>query len=97
MVDIRYFNREKEITMGVKQQALNALMLRASTDKAEALTSLELLLNHPCGVGEHSTKDYHDNLNDALDKLENAEGRIETIKKHFKNHLPISHSSCSKG
>lgn len=92
MVDIRFFNRGEEI-MSVKADALKAIMLRAETDRAEALTSLNLLLNHPCGVGEHSTKDFHDNLNEALDKLENAEGRIETLKKHFGNHLP---NCCSK-
>jgi hypothetical protein len=74
--------------MSVKEEALNALMLRAATDRAEAMTSLNLLLNHPCGVGEHSTKDFHDNLNEALDKLENADGRIQTLKKYFGNFLP---------
>lgn len=78
--------------MSVKSQALNALMLRAATDKAEALTSFELLLNHPVGVGEHSTRDFYDNLNEALDRLENAEGRIETLKRHFANHLPVKES-----
>ena len=93
MVDIRFFNKKEEV-MSVKSDALNAMMLRAATDRAEALTSLNLLLNHPCGVGEHSTKDFHDNLNEALDKLENAEGRIETIKKHFGNHLPLQSKDC---
>jgi len=88
MVDIRYFNKKEEV-MSVKEEALNAMMLRAATDRAEALTSLNLLLNHPCGVGEHSTKDFHDNLNESLDRLENAEGRIETLKKHFGNYLPL--------
>ena len=75
--------------MTIKEAALNSLMLNAAKDRAEAFTSLELLLNHGVGVGEHSTGDFHDNLNEALSKLADAEDRIECLKRNYGNFLPL--------
>lgn len=66
-----------------RELALESLMQKALTDRAEALTSMTLLLNHPAGIGDHSTSDLHKNLNEALSDLSDAEGRIETLNKHF--------------
>jgi|TARA_B100000085_G_scaffold228009_1_gene213940 hypothetical protein len=59
-------------------------MLRnqAETDQCKALTSLELLLNHPAGIGDHSTGDLYDNLNEAIALLADAEDRLETLRKY---------------
>lgn len=64
-----------------KTKALEALRLRAEADKAEAEASLLIMLNHPAGIGDHSTTDLHNNLNEALSKLEDAEGRLETLER----------------
>lgn len=69
--------------MNFKATALRSLMLNAEKDAAEALTSLEIMLNHPAGIGDHSTSDLHKNLNEALSNLSDAEDRIETLNKHF--------------
>tara|TARA_R100000008_G_scaffold54328_1_gene33151 strand:+ start:5214 stop:5435 length:222 start_codon:yes stop_codon:yes gene_type:complete len=63
--------------------ALESLRLRAETDRAEALTSLKILLDYPAGIGDHSTEDLNNNLNEALSKLADADDRIETLKKYF--------------
>ena len=63
--------------------ALESLMNKAVSDRADALTSLSILLDHPAGIGDHSTSDLHTNLNESLSNLTDAEDRIETLKKHF--------------
>ena len=76
--------------MSFKAEAINSLMLRAAADRAEAMTSLEIMFNHPAGIGDHSTDDLHNNLNEALSKLADAEDRIETLKRNFGPWLPLN-------
>jgi len=66
-----------------KHLALAGLMGKAQTDKLQAETSLSILLTHPAGIGDHSTSDLHNNLNEALSQISDAEDRIETLEKHF--------------
>ena len=49
----------------------------------KALASLQLLTNHPAGIGDHSTKDYWDNCNEAIRLLASADERLETLEKYF--------------
>lgn len=69
--------------MTFKQSAVYSLALKAQSDRAEALTSLNLLLDHPAGIGDHSTGDLHNNLNESLSKLADADDRLETLFKYF--------------
>jgi len=69
--------------MNFKNSALYSLALKAQSDKAEALASLTLLLEHPAGIGDHSTKDLHNNLNEALSGLVDADDRLETLNRYF--------------
>tara|TARA_Y100000114_G_C11740372_1_gene318584 strand:- start:736 stop:975 length:240 start_codon:yes stop_codon:yes gene_type:complete len=75
--------------MNFKATALRSLMLNAEKDAAEATTSLEIMFNHPAGIGDHSTDDLHRNLNEALSKLADAEDRIETLKRNFGPWFPL--------
>ena len=75
--------------MSFKAEAVNSLMLRAAADRAEAVTSVEIMFNHPAGIGDHSTGDLHNNLNEALASLADAEDRIETLKRNFGPWLPL--------
>ncbi len=75
--------------MSFKAEAVNSLMLKAASDRAEAVTSLEIMFNYPAGIGDHSTSDLHNNLNEALSKLADAEDRIETLKRNFGPWLPL--------
>ena len=65
-----------------KEHAVNAMKSKAETDRVEAVASIEILLEHPAGIGDHSTTDLHNNLNEALSKLADAEDRLETLKKY---------------
>jgi hypothetical protein len=48
------------------------------------------MFNHPAGIGDHSTGDLHNNLNEALASLADAEDRIETLKRNFGPWLPLN-------
>lgn len=69
--------------MNFRQSALYSLALKAQSDKAEALASLSLLLDHPAGIGDHSTGDLHNNLNESLNKLADADDRLEILNRYY--------------
>ena len=60
-------------------------MLRksAEAEKAKALLTLDLLENHPSGIGDHSTEDFYKNAEEALAMLADADERLETIEKYL--------------
>ena len=66
----------------LKRSIYMSLLQKAETDRQEARVSLYYLLDHPAGIGDHSTGDLHDNLNEALSKLADAEDRLETLRRH---------------
>jgi hypothetical protein len=61
----------------------NMLMTSAQADKAKAELTLDLLSNHPAGIGDHSTEDFYKNAEDALRMLIDAEERIGILNKTF--------------
>ena len=61
----------------------NMLKSSAEADKTKALLSLELLGRAPAGIGDHSTKDFYDNAEEALALLDAAESRLSTLEKHY--------------
>ena len=64
-------------------QVYRFLKSEAEADKNKALASIELLTNHPAGIGDHSTKDYWDNCTEALKLLASADERLEILEKYF--------------
>ena len=66
--------------MSLKENAFEYLHNKALTDKSKALASLDLLLEHPAGIGDHSTGDFYKNLDEALDTLVDAEDRLEVLE-----------------
>ena len=69
----------------MKIQVYKFLKSEAEADKNKALASIELLTNSPAGIGDHSTKDYWDNCNEALRLLASADERLEILEKYFDN------------
>ena len=55
----------------------------ALADKEKSIMSLELLSEHPAGIGDHSTGDFYNNAEEALRNLADAEDRLEMLEKHF--------------
>ena len=71
-------------------QVYKFLKSGAEADKNKALASIELLTNHPAGIGDHSTKDYWDNCNEALRLLASADERLEVLEKYFNNKEQVN-------
>ena len=63
-----------------REMALDSLYHQAVTDKVKAEASLHILLDHPAGIGDHSTEDLHSNLQQALSNLADATDRLETLE-----------------
>ena len=59
------------------------LMAEAIAQKAKALLSLDLLANRSVGIGDHSTKDFYNNAEEALLMLVEADDKVEALKKYF--------------
>ena len=59
------------------------LVTSAEADKAKALLTLELLGKHPAGIGDHSTKDFYENAEEALQMLVDADDRLQAIGKYI--------------
>ena len=59
------------------------LYTSAMADKAKALLTLEILTNHPAGIGDHSTSDFYKNAEEALAMLTDADDRLKTIDKYL--------------
>ena len=71
-------------------QVYKFLKAEAEADKAKALASIQLLTNHPAGIGDHSTKDYWDNCNESLKLLASADERLEILEKYFNNKEQVN-------
>ena len=59
------------------------LLASAEADKAKALLTLDLLENHPAGIGDHSTEDFYRNAEEALTALADADDRLEAINRYL--------------
>lgn len=66
------------------RELFNMLKTSAQADKAKALLSLDLLGNKATGIGDHSTEDFYNNAEEALTKLVDADDRLNTLDKYFK-------------
>ena len=66
---------------------VNMLRTSAEAEKAKALLTLELLGNHAAGIGDHSTKDFYNNAEEALQMLVDADDKLETLNKYFSNQI----------
>ena len=66
-----------------KLNAIDYLYNKAYADRDKALMSLNILLDHPSGIGDHSTEDLYSNLEEALSALADAEDRLETLEEYF--------------
>ena len=74
----------------MNKEVYKFLKAEAEADKAKALASIELLTNNPAGIGDHSTKDYWNNCNEALRLLASADERLEILEKYFNNKEQVN-------
>tara|TARA_R110000764_G_C10917254_1_gene373422 strand:- start:37 stop:255 length:219 start_codon:yes stop_codon:yes gene_type:complete len=63
----------------MKVELWNMLMDSAFADKSKAQLTLNLLSEHPAGIGDHSTTDFYNNAEEALRSLVDAVERIDML------------------
>jgi len=67
----------------MNSKLIEMLKASAEADKAKALLTLDLLGNQAAGIGDHSTKDFYDNAEEALAMLVDADDRLSAIQRYF--------------
>ena len=67
----------------MKAELFTMLLDAAKSEKSKALFTLNLLSEHPSGIGDHSTEDFYNNANEALTKLVDADDKLEALDKYF--------------
>ena len=71
----------------MKERILKMLEAKANEKREKALTSLELLMENPVGIGDHSTGDFYNNVEEAFQDLVDADDMLETLKKYDWNNM----------
>jgi len=67
----------------MNENLIKMLRTSAEADRAKALLTLDLLGTKGVGIGDHSTKDFYSNAEEALHMLIDADDRLEAIEKYF--------------
>tara|TARA_R100001463_G_scaffold12998_3_gene34746 strand:+ start:1415 stop:1642 length:228 start_codon:yes stop_codon:yes gene_type:complete len=68
----------------MKVELYKMLKTEAEAEKSKALLTLNLLSEHPAGIGDHSTKDFYENATEALTTLVDADDKLTALDKYFK-------------
>ena len=71
----------------MKERVLKMLKAKANEKREKALTSLELLMENTVGIGDHSTEDFYNNVEEAFQDLVDADDMLETLKKYDWNNM----------
>lgn len=64
-------------------RVITMLQKTFEAQREKALLTLELLTEHPAGIGDHSTQDFYNNAEEAARALAEAEDVLETLTRHF--------------
>lgn len=67
----------------MKQELFDMLMSQAIAERSKAILTLNLLSEHPAGIGDHSTGDFYNNAEEALQMLVDADDKIEALERYF--------------
>ena len=66
----------------LRDQMINALLAHARGDIEKYKANVEVYLNNPAGIGEHS--DLMEAVEQELDKIAKYDDQIEVLNKYFK-------------
>ena len=66
----------------MKNELYNMLKSSADADVAKAKLTLNLLSSHAVWIGDHSTKDFYENAEEALSLLADAYDRLDTLERY---------------
>ena len=66
-----------------QHRVITMLKKTFEAQREKALMTFDLLIDHPVGIGDHSTSDFYANAEDAAKALAEADDVLETLKRHF--------------
>ena len=66
----------------MEEQLYKLLKSKALSEREEAITTLKPMGEHPAGIGDHSTEDFYNNVEEALSKLVDADDKLNTLEKY---------------
>jgi hypothetical protein len=66
----------------MREQLLRAVLAHAQGEIAKHKANVEVYLEHPAGIGEHS--DITEAIGQELDKISRYHDQVEVINKYFK-------------
>ena len=69
----------------MKDKIVNALLAHAKGDIEKHKMNVEVYLNNPAGIGEHS--DILEAIENELNMIAKYEDQVEVLNKYFKKHV----------
>ena len=70
-----------------KERLYNALKSECEAEINEALLTLDMCINQPTAIGEHTSKHFLEEVSKALDKLGNGKGKLDILESFWNNKL----------
>ena len=67
----------------MREQLIRALLAHAQGDIAKHKANIEVYLEHPVGIGEHSN--IIEAIEEEINMIAKSEDQVEVIKKYFKS------------
>tara|TARA_R100000458_G_C8112420_1_gene134662 strand:+ start:298 stop:528 length:231 start_codon:yes stop_codon:yes gene_type:complete len=71
--------------VNLREKIIKSLLAHANGEIQIHLSNVEIYLNNPAGIGEHS--DVTGAIQEELDKIAKYEDQISVIHKYLKTHL----------
>ena len=76
------------MALHMREQILRALLAHAQGDIAKHKANVEIYLEHPAGVGEHT--DILESIEKELDIIAKYQDQIDVINKYFRSSSTMS-------
>ena len=76
------------MALHMREQILRALIAHAQGDIAKHKANVEVYLEHPAGVGEHT--DILESIEKEIDTIAKYQDQIDLIKKYFMSSQTMS-------
>ena len=76
------------MALHMREQILRALIAHAQGDIAKHKANVEVYLEHPAGVGEHT--DILESIEKEIDTIAKYQDQIDVIKKYFMSNQTLS-------
>lgn len=68
----------------MESRVIRALRANANAEREKALMSLELLTQNGVGIGDHTADDFFKDAETALQRLVDADDKLEALDKYYK-------------